>query len=330
MNKPATNKKRNVKCEKWKIMYANVRGMKSKMTCVKDVLSEIKPDIALFTETHLTENKGVNVKGYTFFGEHRKKQKGGGVGILVLDERKISVAPHYSTRELEIVWVSISRNGSDPLFIGVYYGKQETTCNKQAIKLEMDTLSEEIQEMISNGEVILCMDANAKFGLMGEEISRNGKLMKSVFDECQVEIINSSDKCEGQITRQNRKKPDEKSAIDIVVATYSASQWITKMFIDEDGDYRMKNISESDHNTILVDLQVAGVVKNVQQKRTVWNIRASAEKWAQFRLKLGESIDDAKIIMNETAMSISERYRKWEKMLYKIAISTIGKTTQKV
>ena len=160
--------------------------------------------------------------------------------------------------------------------------------------------------------------------------SRNGKLMKSVFDECQVEIINSSDKCEGQITRQNRKKPDEKSAIDIVVATYSASQWITKMFIDEDGDYRMKNISESDHNTILVDLQVAGVVKNVQQKRTVWNIRASAEKWAQFRLKLGESIDDAKIIMNETAMSISERYQKWEKLLYKIAISTIGKTTQKV
>ena len=34
--------------------------------------------------------------------------------------------------------------------------------------------------------------------------------------------------------------------------------------------------------------------------------------------------------MSETKESISERYKKWEKLLYKIAITTIGKTTVRV
>ena len=53
------------------------------MPCIKSVFSEKKPDIALFTETHLSDNKGMNVDGYTFFGKARKEGKGGGVGIFV-------------------------------------------------------------------------------------------------------------------------------------------------------------------------------------------------------------------------------------------------------
>ena len=37
--------------------------------------------------------------------------------------------------------------------------------------------------MSREGEIILCMDANAKVGLMGEECSRNGKLIKKVFED---------------------------------------------------------------------------------------------------------------------------------------------------
>ena len=193
-----------------KLLYANVRGIKSKIPCIKNVFSEVKPDIALLTETHMTEDKGVCVDGYTFFGKPRATGKGGGVGIFVKDDKKTIIAPHYSPRDLEIIWVSVSRRCEPPVYIGSYYGKQETTCSNSDIYEEMGKLSEEILELQRDGEVILCMDANAKTGLMGEEVSRNGKLMMNMFEECELEVVNGGEKCVGVVTRQNRKRPSEK------------------------------------------------------------------------------------------------------------------------
>ena len=310
-------------------MYANVRGLKSKIACVKDVFSELKPDIALLTETHLAEDKGMRVEGYTYFGKSRKKGKGGGVGIFVKNEKKLIVAPHYTNRELEILWTSVNRTSSNPLFIGVYYGKQESTCNAQDIRKEMDSLGEEILEISREGEVILCMDANAKIGLMGEPMSRNGKLIDKVFTECQMEVMNGTGKCKGSVTRQNRKNQAEKSAIDLVAATYQASQWITGMVIDEIGDYRMRNKNESDHNTILIDVEVTKAKKYRQDKKTNWNLKASEEKFANFRQKLKELKRESEKIMANKQETLTNRYTKWEKLLYKAAITTVGKTTLK-
>ena len=89
------------------------------------------------TETHLTEDKGVNVQGYTFFGKSRKEGKGGGVGIFINNSHKPNMAPHYTTRDLEILWISVSRKCAKPIYIGVYYGKQETTCSRNDIQSEM-------------------------------------------------------------------------------------------------------------------------------------------------------------------------------------------------
>ena len=166
-----TTKKKRVKKQKpdnWKLFYANIRGIRGKKACVNDVFSELSPDIALFTETLLSDNVGIKFQGYTFFGKAREKNKGGGVGICVKNDKKSIVSPHHTDRDIEILWVSIKRKDENPLFIGVYYGKQETTVSNEKIKEEMDLLSEEILEIRKEGEVILCMDANAKIGLMGE------------------------------------------------------------------------------------------------------------------------------------------------------------------
>ena len=299
------------------------------MACIKNVFAEVKPDIALFTETHLTENKGASVEGYTFFAKSRTSGKGGGVGVFVKNEEKANVAPHYSSRDLEIVWVSINREAENPLFIGCYYGKQETTCSSATIQEEMDKLSEEVLELESEGEVMICMDANAKIGLMGEEMTRNGKLITGVFQECEMVVINGTEKCQGTVTRQNRKRNSEKSAIDLVVATYQASHWIRKMLIDELGDYRMRGINESDHNTILVEVELTKVKKHKPQKATRWNLGAPNEKFALFRQKLEKATAEAQEIMSNREKTITDRYTAWEKLLYKTAISTIGKTTSK-
>ena len=95
------------------------------------------------------------------------------------------------------------------------------------------------------------------------------------------------------------------------------------------GEYRMRGVNDSDHNTIIIDITVPNTTRQITSQQTSWNIRASEEKFAAFRKKLAESVNDAEKIMSESSTSITVRYKQWEKLLYKAAISTIGKTTTK-
>ena len=142
----------------------------------------------------------------------------------------------------------------------------------------MDKLTEEILEMKASGEIILCMDGNAKIGLMGETPSRNGKLLNEVFKECHLDVMNSRDICTGVVTRQIRRIETEKSAIDFVVATYEAGQWVSEMSIDEIGEYRVRNKNDSDHNTIVADIDINGVTTEYKTKTSDWNYKAAPEK----------------------------------------------------
>ena len=120
----------------------------------------------------------------------------------------------------------------------------------------MSELTEEILELKSEGEMILFMDGNAKIGLMNETVSRNGKLLNQVIKETAIHVVNGTDKCQGLVTRQNRKKLAEKSAIDFVMVSYDAEKWIKEMIIDEEGEFRARGKNESDHNSIIVRLEL--------------------------------------------------------------------------
>ena len=85
-----------------KLAYANVRGLVGKIASVKEVLSDTDASIVCVTETHLSENKGIIVDGYSFFGKAREGKSGGGVGIFVKNALKQIASPHYSPRDIEI------------------------------------------------------------------------------------------------------------------------------------------------------------------------------------------------------------------------------------
>ena len=101
-----------------------------------------------------------------------------------------------------------------------------------------------------------------------EATSRNGRLISEVFNECELEIMNGKDICKGVITRQNRRVLSEKSAIDLVVATYEASKCIHKMLIDELGDHRVRNKNDSDHNTVIVEMKLGKKSLREENKAT--------------------------------------------------------------
>ena len=207
--------------------------MNSKKNSIIDIFTDLQPQLAFFTETMLSDVKGFKIDGYTFCGRCREKNSKGGVGILVKNDIKHVITPHEPIKNIEMYWISIQRKEGHTIFCGVYYGKQESGTSKEQISLEMEHLSEEILEKKKHGEVMIFMDANAKLGLLNEKVSRNGKLLQAVIAECELKILNTSDLCHGKITRVNRKKPDEKSAIDFVLATEEIHSQLEDMMIDE-------------------------------------------------------------------------------------------------
>ena len=73
------------------------------MASAKEILSDTGAEIACITETHLSQNKGIALDGYAFFGRARIGKSGGGVGIFVKESLKQRVTPHYSSREIEVM-----------------------------------------------------------------------------------------------------------------------------------------------------------------------------------------------------------------------------------
>ena len=66
--------------------------------------------------------------------------------------------------------------------------------------------TEDIIDMQQEGEVLLFMDANAKTGLMGEQISGNIRLLLQMVEQMTLQIVNGSEECKGVITRQTARK----------------------------------------------------------------------------------------------------------------------------
>ena len=310
-------------------MYANVRGLKGKKTCVTEILHQHEPHIFLIAETQLRSNMSESFDGYTFFHRKREGKVGGGVGILVKNDFRHNIAPHITDRPIEIMWLSIFRNDDAPLIIGIYYGKQETRTSNSEIEKEMTLLSEEIAEMQCDGELLLVMDGNARIGLLGEPISRNGRSLMQVFDNYNLRLINNTEKCHGKITRVNTKNSNEFSAIDFVLTSERAEPWVKSVLIDEDGLFKVKGKNESDHNTIVIELNINGTYYPKTEKTTSWNIHAAESKWESFTREIDKRYEKSKAIIINPSSNIDTKYKKWFHELENAARVTIGKTTLK-
>ena len=309
-------------------MYANVCGLKSKKVGLTAILQESRPQLFLLAETQLRCDTSEKFDGYQLYSRKREGKVGGGVGILVRNDIAINVASHKSDRNIEITWVFIRQKGTRPLIVGTYYGRQETT-NKNEIEQEMHLLTEEIEDMKSEGEILLLMDGNAKLGLLGEETSRNGGLLKKVFEYTGLNVVNNNPKCNGEITRRKNNNEDEFSAIDFILASDEAEKWIENALIDEAGIYKIKGKKESDHNTIIVNINIPKLEKIKTVKQVGWNIGAPEEKWEKFKHELDKRCEKATAIITDKSKDMEYRYKMFCKEISDAAMNSIGKTTFK-
>ena len=328
MRTKSKSKSRPKKSEIWKIIYTNARGIQGKKSSLIDIVEEMKPKMVLIAETQMRTNKGIEIDGFTYFGRIREEKNGGGVCAFVNNELKNIASPHYSERKIEILWISI-KTTSVPIYFGIYYGKQESRSNRVEIVNEMQMLKEEIMEVQTEGEVLLLLDGNARIGLLGEPLTRNGKMIREVFEQTDLQVLNASDKCEGKITRQNTKNPEEKSAIDYAVASRSVENAVCSMKIDENGFFRLKGVKDSDHNSILVEIDMKNLERQKVQKVVRWRLQAPEENWKAYESRLRCLPSLTNDLLQQPQNDATSKYKKWIGEVEKVAIETIGKTTIK-
>ena len=194
----------------------------------------------------------------------------------------------------------------------------------------MDTLMEEIMLMKNEGEVLLVMDGNGHIGILGERISRNGKLLLTVFEGCEMEIMNLSQKCIGKVTRIAKNKNERDSAIDFVIASSGFSQCIKEVKIDEDGLHRLKGKCDSDHNSIVVRVSLKNIETIPKKKIVTWKMNAPDQAWRNYEERLTQYANYTETLMSNKRKTFQERYNLWVSGLTKIMENTIGKTTIKV
>ena len=71
-----------------KIYYLNIRGLKSKIESLKEIIIEGKPEVMVIVETMLDEKDKVVMEGYTIYRNDRNGDEGG-VLIAIKDVLKV-------------------------------------------------------------------------------------------------------------------------------------------------------------------------------------------------------------------------------------------------
>ena len=248
------------KLKKFTVMSLNIRGLKSKIRSLVNILDEVQPTVFSLTETHLAANEDVDdeIDGYKIYYNNRNKD-GGGVLIGVQKRLKnITVVVDKSKEVGESLWVVMDNKTKTALRIGAIYAPQESRTSNDEYEKMYENLSKQILVAKQKDQKVLLMgDLNCKIGerIKGntKEVSKSGKNLLQLIKSNKLKILNETEKCEGLWTRV---EGNTKSVLDYLIIDECDEPALTAMVIDEKGEYaparqKINDTCTSDHNMII-------------------------------------------------------------------------------
>ena len=299
-------------------MYLNIRGIKSKLKSLNNILDEVQPTIVCITETHLIKKEELKIDGYEFLRNDRNKD-GGGV-LVGIDERlyKIATIVERKKEVEEALWIVID-NTQISLRIGVIYAPQESrTTMSEYIKM-YESINEQILIAKQKQQKLLLMgDFNCKVGnkIIGnsKEISKSGKNFLHMIKSNKLEMINGSEKCSGLWTRE---EGGTKSVLDYMLINKEDETALIEMTIDEEREYAPRrdddHITTSDHNTIIAKFNWLIDERNKQSKQQKKVITAKGYS------RIRKEINDKKISrIWEKEEPFENLYYEWKQQIDEI------------
>ena len=317
------SKKTSNKLRQCKVLYLNIRGFKSKMASLKEILIDEQPEIVGLTETMLDAADVVEREGYSVYRSDRDRE-GGGILVAVKKVLKgLIVEESVEKNEGESMWVSLGSPKIN-LRIGLVYNPQESKTKKDKLKEVYQRIEEEIKlAKQKNQRTLLMGDFNCKVGkaVSGnkEEVTVGGKMLLQMLKRnCMSIANNGTRRCDGLWTRQSGM---ERSVIDYIVIDESQIQHIQRLIVDEGKNvapFRRKiedgvpRMVYSDHNTILLTIDLLKEDATTKRAQQVSNKVMNSTAYIRFRELLAKE-KVSKIW--ERGLDFQEAYDKWSSMV---------------
>ena len=122
----------------FKIYYQNVRGLKSKLDSLQEMLDDYQPSLICILETHMQKEEGIQIPGYSLVYCNDRSANSRWTLIGVRDNIKnISL-------ELTSMWILVTKI-KKKIRVGVIYRPQKNDTPNNQLKIIYEDIREQIK-----------------------------------------------------------------------------------------------------------------------------------------------------------------------------------------
>jgi hypothetical protein len=244
----------------------NANGILNKKNEIEIFLHNKNIDICLISETHLTKQCSLNIKGYTTYQtNHPDNQAKGGSAILVKETITQYEGLHLQKEDVQLTTIVIrTRKNNQRLNIGAIYIPPRYNLKKETYKLILNHLGERF---------IVGGDFNAKHTDWGSRLTTTkGRQLRQAITEMSCNF-HSTDSPTYWPTDQN-KIPD--------LLDFFITRKVSNNFIELSENFDLN----SDHSAVILTLS-ANIISKAARPALV----NRSTDWESFKLDLQESIN---------------------------------------
>ena len=173
-----------------------MRGLKSKIDALDEVIDCYKPNLICLVESHLAKEEQIGIPGYRVYRNDGTKNSKG-ILIAVRNSMKtISVeVSRYNKVSLKL-WILLN-NQKQKIRIGAIYEPQENVIPNNELKLLCKTIAKQIEIAKEKYQQVLMVgDFNVKIGnhIPGnkETVTKGGRQLKIIIKKYNLNIINAN------------------------------------------------------------------------------------------------------------------------------------------
>ena len=308
------------------LMYANIQGARGKITSLRHVMETVSADFVLLAETM---TRKVCLDGCEVISP--KKSTGQNVSIILskscCTRKKMKLFEPNETVNMMGIRIEINQVG---FRLYTAHLKQQSTSTREEIQSQFDEIRNQFKSANTAREpMIIAFDANVHVGKEGISKCKDrqdwgGKILMSLIKDEGLTLVNNEDFTKGVVTRVDPRTGSE-STIDLVICNTYMHSKVESFVIDESGSLKLrkygKKITETDHNTMIVQFVVDKPMTNQpkKQQEKKFNLRNVEEKAKMKLLIEADEVFDS--LFTDESADLNEEANKflsnWNRLMEK-------------
>ena len=331
------NNMSDFRTETLRILTNNIRGFYSKRETLEAILVRENIDIVCLSETLMAGNRFPEIKGFSTYFRNRITKGGGGVALMIRDEKaKYAVRCEVGSEDNEFIVIKIT-NCRPHLVMIVYYGCQEKM-GVDLIKLHISQLLSVAAKYTTQGcHVNITGDFNLKIGneILKKNHEKDTPTGRLFMDQLQIHglsIMNTMS--DDPITFIDRSGKDHTRVVLDLVISNKPDAFLNFKTDSEKYEFtpysihKRKGVSSrtyADHMSIVYEIETLWQDRVTFKREPLWNYK---EKLGDVKFDLFTS-NACNFLMSkvEAEPSIDKVHKAFCKVITKGKFQSYGKRT---